>query len=223
MRAVIFDYDGVILDSETVVARMWIELLALRGVALGLPDLAPFFGTTHGENQREWEQQLENWLGSGIAAAAVVAAGDERSRQLRARIPVMPGVHRLLQFARKAGWPVGIATGQRRPLVDAELRGLGLGEAFDVIVTGADVRHGKPAPDLFLECAARLGVPAPECVAIEDSVPGCYAALAAGTCVVLCPCELTAGLEFPAVPIRVASLAELDLAVLSGEHLPTQE
>ena len=202
----VFDFDGLVIDSETEVAGCVVEVLAARGVAAAVDDVAHLFGSTDADD--EWERFLRP-LGVGVAElrSAVDAVLPARVD----RLPMLPGVHEVLDAARAAGWRVGMATGQRRPRLDQHLERLGLLGRFDAIVTRGEVAQGKPAPDIYLATAARLGVAPADCVALEDSLPGCRAALAAGMRVIVCPSPVTAGCAFPAEARRVGSLVEVDL------------
>jgi beta-phosphoglucomutase-like phosphatase (HAD superfamily) len=95
------------------------------------------------------------------------------------------------------------------------LERLGVDEAFDAIVTAEEVARGKPAPDIFLAAAARLDLPPASCTVLEDSVPGCEAALAAGMRVVVCPSAASAHCDFPPEARRVATLSELSVGDLT--------
>ena len=132
---------------------------------------------------------------------------------------MMPGVHELITTAKESGWLIGLATGKRRASLEVELRRLGVADAFDVVMTSAEVARPKPFPDVYVEVARRLGVAPEECVVVEDSLPGCRAAQAAGMVVLACPSEVTAACQFPDGAVAIACLAELSLAALD-ELLP---
>jgi len=124
-------------------------------------------------------------------------------------------VKELITAARAAAWRVGLATGHDRDDLESRLADLDVLHTFDAIVTALEVARGKPAPDIFLEVADCLKVPPTECVVLEDSPPGCQAALAAGMTVVACPSMVTRHLEFPASARRVGSLLEITLGDLA--------
>jgi riboflavin kinase len=106
-----------------------------------------------------------------------------------------------------------LGTGATRQSLERRLAGGGLVDAFDVIVTRADVERGKPAPDIFLEVARRLEVAPADCLVLEDSPHGCEAALAAGMQIIACPSVVNAHCEFPDGVRVVASLLEVSLDV----------
>jgi HAD superfamily hydrolase (TIGR01509 family) len=208
MPALIFDYDGVIVDSESCAAHLAVELLAERGVEVRFHDLARFVGASRRDDNAFGTWLLE-LLGSESEAGAFDALLWERADVALQSLDVRPGVTALIEGARAGGWRVGIGSGQTRARVDAGLRRLRLYESFDAIVTGDDVAHGKPAPDIFLEAARRLGARPENCVVIEDSLPGCEAGMAAGMKLIACPCELTSLSEFPPAARVVGSLERI--------------
>jgi len=208
--AVVFDFDGLMIDSETEVAACVAEVLAERGLAFTVDDVAHLFGST--DVDHEWDRVLAP---HGLSLAELRPSVDAVLLPRLDLLPLLPGVVDVLDAAASLGWRTAIATGTDRPRLEAHLVRLGLAGRFDVIVTRPEVARGKPAPDIYLEAASRLGAVAEECLALEDSLPGCMAALAAGMRVVVCPSPVTAGCAFPESVRLVASLAE----VASGLNL----
>ena len=202
--AVVFDFDGLMIDSESEVAACVAEVLAERGLALPLEDVAHLFGST--DTQAEWDRVLAP---HGLSLAALRPSVDAILHPRLDALPLLPGVVEVLDAAESAGWGTAIATGTDRPRLLAHLARLGLEDRFDVLVTRPEVEQGKPAPDIYLEAASRLGTRAEECLALEDSLPGCAAALAAGMRVIVCPSPVTARCAFPVDVPRVASLVEV--------------
>lgn len=202
--AVVFDFDGLMIDSESEVAACVTEVLAEQGLALSLEDVAHLFGST--DTEAEWDRLLAP---HGLSLAALRPSVDAILHPRLDLLPLLPGVVDVLDAARDAGWRTAIATGTDRPRLLGHLARLGLQDRFDVLVTRREVERGKPAPDIYLEAASRLRTPAEECLALEDSLPGCAAALAAGMRVIVCPSPVTARCAFPADVPRVASLAEV--------------
>lgn len=212
-RALLFDFDGLIVDSETVHATGIIELLAEDGVPAALEDIAHLYGGTGGAIDDGWNALIGRW-GTRVDFGTFEERLFRRIDPLLAELPLLPGVRRLLDVARGAGWRTGLATGRRPDRLEPELDRLELRAAFDAVVTASEVARGKPAPDIFLEAARRLHVEPRDCVVLEDSVPGSQAALAAGMTVYVCPCPVTALCAFPDGAVRVDSLAGLELAGL---------
>jgi HAD superfamily hydrolase (TIGR01509 family) len=215
LPALIFDYDGLLADTEELAATVLVEFLATRGVITDFAAMAPYFGSTGPDNDAAWDRQMKLWLGADADASDFEALAWERIEARRHEVPLRAGVAELLAAAERAGWPVAIGTGQARARLDHHLEHLGLLERFDVIVTASEVARGKPAPDVFLEVARRLGRDPAECVVFEDSLPGYEAALAAGMSVVICPCAVTRHTSFPPEARVVATLHEVRLDELA--------
>ncbi|HUQ39638.1 MAG TPA: HAD family phosphatase [Acidimicrobiales bacterium] len=210
MPALIFDYDGLMVDTERVLAECIVEAVTEWGGSVTFADFGHLFGSVDADH--EWARLLPTWCGRDDLTMEHLAARitpDVRSRV--EALPLLPGVTELLEAARAAGWAVGLGTGQRRERLEVRLARFGIEGHFDAIVTRAEVPHGKPAPDIFLAVADRLGVAPPDCVVLEDSVPGSHAAVAAGMRVVVCPSPVSVHCEFPPEARRVASLTELSL------------
>jgi len=181
--AVIFDLDGVIMDSEV----LWNE--AKRAVVQEWGgrwrDDAP--RTMMGMSAPEWSRYMREELAVDREPADIDRAVVEKMERLyRRRLPVLPGAVATVR-AHEARWPLGLASSSNRPIIDLALEVAGLSDAFAVTVSSEEVARGKPAPDVYLEAARRLGVEAGECVAIEDSANGIRAGVAAGMTVVAVP------------------------------------
>ena len=209
-RALLFDYDGLIVDTETVLAQVLVEILAEDGHTFEVADFGHLLGSTGPESDLEWERFLTPILGTYDGELLEGRIGKIARTRIDALAP-LPGTVELASSARAAGWRTGIATGNTRERVTERLTALGVADAFEEIVTTTDVGRGKPAPDIYIELARRLGVSPEHCIALEDSAKGCRAALDAGMAVVCCPCAATASCEFPNGVTRVGSLAELSL------------
>jgi sugar-phosphatase len=209
VAALVFDYDGLMVDSERVLAEAVVDLVSGRGGRLCVQDIAHLFGTT--ESDAEWERLAPRWCDPPLTFHELYELIMPTVRAQVEQLALLPGVEALITSATSAGWRVGLATGHGRDRLEARLTCLGIHQHFDAIVTAAEVRRGKPAPDIFLEVADRLGVPAAECVVLEDSPPGCVAALAAGMAVVACPSIVTRNLTFPADANRVDSLLDITI------------
>ena len=209
MPAVVFDFDGVIIDSEYEIATCVLDALTARGATIALADIAHLFGSTDLDD--EWDALLDRLFHGSFTSAELDAELDVILPDRIDALPLLPGVIEVLDAAKAASWPIGMATGQSRRRLDQHLLRLGLADRFDTIVTRSEVSRGKPAPDIYLAAAMRLEHDPGACLAIEDSLPGCQAALAAGMEVVVCPSRVTADCAFPPAIRRVNSLSDLRL------------
>ncbi len=212
LRAVLWDMDGLLVDTEpvwtvaeeelaTLLGGVWSEQLKATIVGtrleVAVAAILEHYGSPAGPEDVFWASQ---WLLGRMVE--LFAAG-----------PVaMPGVVALLDALRAAGVPVGLVSSSYRVLVDAVLRA-GLGP-FDVTVAGDEVTDGKPNPEPYLVAAARLGVDPGDCVVLEDSVAGVLAGEAAGCTVVAVPSVVGVSIvPGPRIVLR-ASLEGLDVAAL---------
>jgi beta-phosphoglucomutase len=176
-RAVIFDLDGVLIDSFHAHYESWQEVAAEHGVVLTEEDFARTFGRT------SREIIASSWAVRDLTDARVREIDDRKEARYREIIahdlPVMDGACELLQALRAAGFRIGVGSSAPPENVFLALERIGRG-LFDSVVHGRDVLHGKPDPEVFLLAAARAGAPPARCVVIEDAVPGLEAARRAG-------------------------------------------
>jgi HAD superfamily hydrolase (TIGR01509 family) len=212
LAALVFDFDGLILDTETCTYETTASIFTEHGEML---DLAWWHSTLGTADHPHWADVLAERLGRPVDRAALVARREEqRLARLRA-LPARPGVVELLDAADAAGVPAAVASSSRLDWVGGHLERLGLAHRFAAVATrddvGDDAARTKPAPDLFLAAAARLGADPARCVALEDSPNGIASARAAGMVVVAAPGPMTADLDLSAADLTVGSLLELDL------------
>jgi len=206
LAAVIFDFDGVILDSETPEFESHRRIYERCGATLTVEEWCHQIGIyTEGEEKR-WFLRLCERVSQAPSHEEYDA---ERRRHFAELVPGEPrrGIRELLEALRDAGVPAGW-------VVPAAER-IGITPLFRTIVTGDDVARGKPAPDVYLEAARRLGADPAKSVAIEDSGPGVASARAAGLKTVAIPHWLTERHELSAADLRVAHAGELTVARLA--------
>ncbi len=208
-RAVVFDMDGLMLDTEPLYKRAW----QAAGVELGYTITDELYVTLIGRPNREGERILLEGLGEDFPLEPFRDLWHHRWIDIVTRegIPVKPGLVDLLNALDERKVPRAIATSSGPSYVQLSLETTGLASRFSTVVTGDQVSRGKPAPDIFLEAARRLDVPPTECVAFEDSEAGITAAAAAGMAVFAIP-----DLKIPST--EVASRAHLVLSSL--EEVP---
>jgi HAD superfamily hydrolase (TIGR01509 family) len=195
IEAVVFDMDGVLIDSEPVWERVRRAFVADHGGRW--PDDAQ--DRLMGMSTGEWSAYLSADLGVGLTprevADGVIAA---MAAAYEDHLPLLPGaVDTVRAFA--ARWPLAVASSSPRSLIDTVLDVAGLRAAFAAAVSSEEVPRGKPAPDVYDEAVARLGVPATACAAVEDSSNGLRSAAAAGLAVIAIPRP-----EYPPAPDAVA-------------------
>lgn len=209
LAALIFDYDGLIVDSERVEADLIIAIVREWGATVSYADFGHLFGSVDAD--QHWERLVSSWCGRTLAE--LEARLGPATSPHKEDLPLLPGVRELIDAAHDAGIRVGLGTGNRIDILERRLGRHGIFDRFDCVVTRAEVANGKPAPDIYLEVARRLGVRPADCLVLEDSVPGCEAALAAGMRVVVCPSAVSEHCEFPPQAQRVASLLDVSLDV----------
>lgn len=218
IRAVIFDFDGTILDTETHEFRRWQQLYQQHGRELNLSDWQRGIGT--------WDA-FDPWAG---LPDEVQARRDEVHATLHEGIlgdiaadDLRPGVRQVLDGVRASGLRLALATSSDRQWVTRWMGQHGLEGYFEVMATRDDVRRVKPDPELYALAASRLGLRPEQCLAVEDSLNGATAAVAAGLHVVVVPNEVTATQPFPPSWPRTGgfgTLAELlKVAGVQGQNV----
>lgn len=212
--AVIFDFDGVILDSETAEFESHRLIYERCGVLLTSAEWCDQIGVWVEGHEDRWATRLRELSAQAPASSADFNAEQHRLfQEVLAREP-MRGIRALIDALWEAGVPVAIASISPARWVVSAVERLGLSARFHTIVTADDVTRRKPAPDVYLEAARRLGVEPARSVAIEDSGPGIAAATAAGMKTVAIPHWLTETHDLAPATLRVAHAGELTLAVL---------
>lgn len=214
MDAIIFDFDGTIIESEGPDFQAWQEIFAAHGGELVATQWVQYIGTAAGTFDPY--RLLEKQIGRTVDRKAIRAIRRQRFRELVSAQPLRPGVADLLDAADAAGIPLAIASSSTRDWVEWNLDQRDLRRRFRFVHTFDDVAKGKPDPELYAMTVAALGVDAAATVALEDSHNGMVAAKAAGLACVVAPNVLTQGVDFSGADLVVASLAEVDLARLRG-------
>jgi len=210
IEAVVFDLDGVLIDSEPVWEQVRRGLVTERGGRWAADAQQRLMGMS----TPEWARYLSEDLGVGLPPGEVAALVTERmAARYREHIPLLPGaagaVRRLA-----ARWPLGLASSAPAVLIETVLQAAGLRPDFQVTMSTEQVPHGKPAPDIYLAVAGRLGVQPSDAAAVEDSSNGLRSAAAAGLHVIAIPRP-----EFPPEPgaLGQASLVLPGLDVLTPD------
>lgn len=217
--AVLFDMDGVLVDSE----GQWDEVRSAYAAAHGRPWTREDQLAVMGANSRQWSETMRQRLGADVPAeqikAEVVAGVVARFRS--GAVAVVPGAPEAVRRI-AARYPVAIASSSPREVIAAALDLLGLQAVFGATVSADEVRLGKPAPDVYRLAASRLGADAERCLVIEDSTNGVLAGRAAGAFVVLVPSQAVApsAAAFEAADLVVARLLDVNPDRLRGPGSP---
>jgi HAD superfamily hydrolase (TIGR01509 family) len=210
--AVIFDLDGVLVDSEAI----WDEARRVVVHRNGGTWTAQATRDMMGMSSAEWSEYLRDRLGVALPAdtiaSEVAAIVDQRYQE---HLPLLPGAREAVQRL-AAAWPLGLASSSNRTIIERFLDASGLRESFAVTVSSEEVAHGKPAPDVYLAVLARMHVAAPRAIAVEDSTNGIASAANAGLTVIAVPNK-----QFPPSDAAVARAAVVldDLDGLTVERV----
>ena len=198
-RAVIFDMDGVITDTEKYYVEAQLTHLKECGQSVTADDLKDMYGS---RQTYIWERLIERYHLGGSIEEHVDRVHELRDELVRTQgLHPMPGVIALIRMLKEAEVPLAVASSSPLETITHNMEALGIRDCFDALVTGLECRMGKPDPEIFLLAAKRLGAAPQECVVIEDSGNGVKAAKAAGMyCHVYvppqaCPQDITAADE----------------------------
>jgi len=220
LQAVIFDFDGLVMDSEWVIFESARAAFSVHGHDLSVEAWATVVGINDEHDPRWWDSLCEAAGIAGFERAVfdvTYEATDEREalRAAMLALPALPGVEVLIDSLTAAGVPLGVASSSSRAWLERNLDRLGVLDRFGTLV-GADVVGGvgKPAPDVYLRACADLGAEPAHSVALEDSAHGVTAARAAGMFVVAVPSRITRFNEFNHADLVIDTLADLDVSRL---------
>ena len=207
IEAVVFDLDGVILQTEEVWDEVREELARERGGRYDERAQRAMMGMS----SREWSRFMHDELGVPDPPEEISAEVVRRMiARYRERLPLIPGAREAVERL-ASPWPLAVASSSNRELIDAALELSGLAPFFRVTVSSEEVARGKPAPDVYLEAARQLEVEAGRCAAVEDSHNGIRSARAAGMRVIAIP--------NPSFPPDEDALAQADAVLASIEEL----
>jgi HAD superfamily hydrolase (TIGR01509 family) len=202
--AILFDFDGLMVDSEPHSIASWRAVLRERGAEIDAATLDQLLGLRLDETSR---LLVERFSLTASPAELGKAKTDYQIAHLAGNVRAMPGLKSLLDAIDRRGLRKAIASSGMRRYLEAALQVVGLASRFSVIISGEDVARGKPAPDVFLEGARRLGCSSAACLVLEDAPNGLQAAKAAGMRVVAIPNDQSRQLDLSAADWQLPSLA----------------
>jgi HAD superfamily hydrolase (TIGR01509 family) len=212
IKALLFDFDGTLVDTESVDLRSWREVFDAHGVVLPVERFALRIGTLTGPDELN---ELDALLTVPCDREAVTVARHRRELELLELEPLRPGVEDYLEDASARGILIGIVSSSSRGWIDRNLQRLGLLDRWAIVVCAdGDTTRCKPSSALYLEALKALGIEADEAIAIEDSPNGILAARAAGVFCVAVPNDVTSALDFSQADLVIGSFEELPLAEL---------
>jgi len=214
IRGIIFDFDGLIVDTEWPIYQSWVEVFDSFDTELPLDQWTAIIGTSSYEHFDPIEM-IERQVGQALDRPTLQHQRHSREMEMLSDQPILPGVEETLRAAKTLNLKLGIASSSDRKWVAGNLARLGLLDYFDIIHTSDDVERTKPDPTLYLLALQSLGLSPTEAIVLEDSPNGISAAKDAGIFTVAVPNQLTAHLNLESADMVLESLAELSLVELS--------
>jgi len=205
IRALILDFDGLILDTESPMRASWLEMFEEHGLVVPEEQWASLLGSS--ADPPEAYDLLEAHLGKPVDRVTIHDRVMSRELQLLESEDVLPGVRKLISDAQVAGFSLAVASSSERAWVRGLLTQHDLIEPFDAIVCAEDVARTKPHPDLFLKALEHLNVEPREAIVFEDSLHGVASAKAAGIFCVAVPNLVTQCLDFSSADLKIDSIA----------------
>ncbi len=212
IHALIFDFDGLILDTEEPEFQTWQEVYAEHNAHLPLEQWANAIGS--GLESFDVFGYLEAQVGRTIQREDIAVRRRERNRELLALKTVLPGVEAYIADAKRLGLKLAVASSSSRAWVTDHLVRLGLLEKFDYLRCGDEVAHKKPDPELYLDVLKEFGITGQQAIVLEDSPNGVRAAQAAHIFCVAIPNVVTGQLPLDHADLRLASMADMPLEKL---------
>jgi HAD superfamily hydrolase (TIGR01509 family) len=211
--ALVFDFDGLIVNTERPGFVSWSELYTRFDATLTLDDWRHATGYI---NAFDPGLHLEKLLGRKLDWGELMPGREARNWELTLEEFTLPGIAELFQRANEAGLPIAVASNSDHGWVDGGLHRLGLRHYIKAVVTRDMVVNPKPAPDVYLKALQTIGIDPARAVALEDSEPGCRAAKSAGLKVVAIPNEFSIRQDLSVADLIVNSAAEIDLKRLEA-------
>ena len=204
--AVVFDADGTLFDTETLMHQVWWDVGREMNFTRPAEEYLDFVGL----NRAAMLKRMEGYDASFDRQRFIVAVSEGlQARIERDGVPLKPGVRELLEFLRQKDIPMALATSTHRVRTDRRLELSGLAQYFQATVTGDEVSHGKPHPEMYLTACGKLKAGPTRCLAVEDSRNGVLSAHAAGITVFMVPDLIPPTEDLRAIARQFSSLLEI--------------
>ena len=185
MKAVVFDMDGVLFDTEKVCMNAWVNVAE----RLGMQGMRQVFPLCIGRNNADDEQIIKEHYGADFDYQGFRAQASKEFWDIIAAkgLPEKKGVHELLEYLKNNGWKIGLASSTKRASIQSLLENAGIAQYFSYVIGGEEIVHSKPEPEIYLKACEGLGVDPKETYAIEDSHNGIRSAYSAGMRPIMVP------------------------------------
>jgi putative hydrolase of the HAD superfamily len=211
-QAIIFDLDGLIIETEAVYCHIWQREFRKVGLTFDMVGYQNLIGAHHIVNGYRPNQQLADHLNNGVSARELRLAVEREALQTIQHEEALPGVLQVLDEAAKRGVLLAVGSSSEREWVHGHLKRLGIFDRFDTVVTADDVnKNAKPEPDIYLKVLENLDVAPQHAIVLEDSNNGVVAAYRAGIRVIAVPNEVTIGQDFSLATAIIPNLEALNL------------
>ncbi|MFC2063995.1 HAD family hydrolase [Chloroflexota bacterium] len=219
LKALIFDFDGLILDTETPELFTWQKIYRDHGVELMTREWVQIVGGS-AMIQFEPAEKLSELVGRSLDLKAIKTLARESSMKIILAQPILPGALELIKSAKKHSLKIAVASSSPHHWVDGHLKRLGIINQFDTVLCAEDVPHTKPFPDLFIASLEKLNVNSNETIVFEDSLNGVLAANSAGIFCVAVPNQVTKTLDLSQADLQLESLEQVSLDDLKSRFIP---
>ena len=212
LKGIIFDFDGLIIDTEMPCCNAWTELFGQYGFIFTIEDYQKIIGT--GLDYYDPSKHLSQLINGLVSPQEILELNRSRTLQLLDSQPMLPGVLDFIISVNRLGIPLALASSSSREWIEGYLLKLNIRKYFDVVCTSNDVENIKPFPDLFLLAAQKLGIDPSEALIFEDSQNGVKAAKAAGIPCIAIPSDITRSTDLSLATRIVDSFMDLDIQEL---------
>lgn len=208
--------DGLLFDTETIYGKEWEKLARLYGFTVSQQMMNDLYGTSGAF----MESIVKHYVPHMDPTRLIMEIFENARKTLSDSVPVKPGVYELLDYLKEQKVKIAVASSSPMDLIEKNLRLTGITSYFDVIVSGEQVEHGKPDPDIFLLAAKKLGLEAADCYVLEDGINGVYAGVRAGCATIMVPDMAAPNEEIGHICIGIYDSLSAVLNAIKEEKLP---